>query len=292
MVAFYGDDFTGSSASMEVLAFAGLPTVLFLDLPSPARLEAFRAYRGIGIAGVARARSPAWMDEHLPPVFHLLAATGAPVLHYKVAPLSTLPLHRLHRSRRRSRHRVAAPVLDTNGRRRSRYGSLPGVWPSVRHGGRHRLPARRAPNHVAPSDDTDGRGRPQSPPGRADWAPHRAGGLRSDEGWRGDAAARAGACGWRRHHLHRCVGPRDPGRSRAIDLGVWRRQDIRPGVAGVRGGAGSVVAAKWIAAHAEGACTSRRGGPYRFVFPARFPPPPPGRSPMRSPMVSRASGWT
>ena len=71
MVAFYGDDFTGSSASMEVLAFAGLPTVLVLDLPSPARLEAFRAYRGIGIAGVARARTPAWMDEHLPPVFHL-----------------------------------------------------------------------------------------------------------------------------------------------------------------------------------------------------------------------------
>jgi uncharacterized protein YgbK (DUF1537 family) len=84
LVAFYGDDFTGSSASMEVLAFAGLPTVLFLDLPSPARLESFRAYRGIGIAGVARARSPVWMDEHLPPVFHMLAATGAPVLHYKV----------------------------------------------------------------------------------------------------------------------------------------------------------------------------------------------------------------
>ncbi len=84
VIAFYGDDFTGSSASMEVLAFAGLPTVLFLDLPTPARLEAFRAYRGIGVAGTARARSPAWMDDHLPPVFRLLAATGAPVAHYKV----------------------------------------------------------------------------------------------------------------------------------------------------------------------------------------------------------------
>jgi 3-oxoisoapionate kinase len=69
---------------MEVLAFAGLPTVLFLDPPSPTRLEAFQAYRGIGIAGTARARAPAWMDEHLPPVFHLLVQTGAPVLHYKV----------------------------------------------------------------------------------------------------------------------------------------------------------------------------------------------------------------
>ncbi len=41
LVAFYGDDFTGSSASMEVLAFAGLPTVLFLEPPTPARLAQF-----------------------------------------------------------------------------------------------------------------------------------------------------------------------------------------------------------------------------------------------------------
>ncbi|MDF2999871.1 MAG: type effector Hrp-dependent outer, partial [Xanthobacteraceae bacterium] len=30
LVAFYGDDYTGSSAVMEVLSFAGLHTVLFL----------------------------------------------------------------------------------------------------------------------------------------------------------------------------------------------------------------------------------------------------------------------
>ena len=88
LVAFYGDDFTGSSASMEVLAFAGLPTVLFLDPPSPARLEAFRAYQAIGVAGTARARPPAWMDEHLPAIFRLLVATGAPVIHYKVCSTS------------------------------------------------------------------------------------------------------------------------------------------------------------------------------------------------------------
>ncbi len=34
LVAFYGDDFTGSAAVMEVLTFAGLPTVLFLDTPT------------------------------------------------------------------------------------------------------------------------------------------------------------------------------------------------------------------------------------------------------------------
>lgn len=84
LVTFYGDDFTGSSASMEVLAFAGLPTVLFLEPPTAERLRDFAGYRAIGIAGTARSRSPDWMNEHLPLVFRLLAGLGAPVLHYKV----------------------------------------------------------------------------------------------------------------------------------------------------------------------------------------------------------------
>lgn len=84
LVAFYGDDFTGSSAAMEVLAFAGLPTVLFLEPPAPHRLAAFSAMRAIGVAGTARAQSPAWMEAHLPGVFRLIAGLGAPVAHYKV----------------------------------------------------------------------------------------------------------------------------------------------------------------------------------------------------------------
>ena len=84
LVAFYGDDFTGSSASMEALAFAGLDTVLFLAPPTQERLAAFAGFRGIGIAGVARSRDPAWMDRHLPPVFRLLKSLAAPVVHYKV----------------------------------------------------------------------------------------------------------------------------------------------------------------------------------------------------------------
>ena len=84
LIAFYGDDFTGSSASMEATAFAGLETVLFLAPPTPERLRAFAGARVIGIAGVARAQDPQWMDENLPAVFDLLAATGARVIHYKV----------------------------------------------------------------------------------------------------------------------------------------------------------------------------------------------------------------
>jgi uncharacterized protein YgbK (DUF1537 family) len=84
LLSYYGDDYTGSSAVMEVLAFAGLPTVLFLDLPTPERLAAFAGYRAIGIAGIARSQSPAWMAAHLPPIFHRLAELGAPIAHYKV----------------------------------------------------------------------------------------------------------------------------------------------------------------------------------------------------------------
>lgn len=84
LVAFYGDDYTGSSAAMEALAFAGLETVLFLARPTPERLRDFGTYRGIGIAGVARSRDPAWMDRSLPSLFELLRSLGTPVVHYKV----------------------------------------------------------------------------------------------------------------------------------------------------------------------------------------------------------------
>ncbi|MFT4096700.1 MAG: four-carbon acid sugar kinase family protein [Rhodoblastus sp.] len=84
LIAFYGDDFTGSSAAMEATAFAGVDTVLFLAEPTPERLAAFAHYRVIGVAGISRAKSPAWMAAHLPQIYRLLAATGAPIVHYKI----------------------------------------------------------------------------------------------------------------------------------------------------------------------------------------------------------------
>lgn len=84
LVAWYGDDFTGAAAVMEILAFAGLPAVLFRDIPSPAQRARFAECRGIGIAGTARSHGPDWMDAHLPPVFDWLRGLGAPLTHYKV----------------------------------------------------------------------------------------------------------------------------------------------------------------------------------------------------------------
>ncbi len=84
LLAFYGDDFTGSTEAMEVMAFAGLATVLFVRPPTPERLARFSDRRGIGIAGIARSKPPAWMDEHLGPAFDTLFALGAPITQYKV----------------------------------------------------------------------------------------------------------------------------------------------------------------------------------------------------------------
>ncbi|HLJ69735.1 MAG TPA: four-carbon acid sugar kinase family protein [Roseiarcus sp.] len=84
LLAFYGDDFTGSSAVMEVMTFAGLPAVMFMAPPSPAQLARFSGYRAIGVASVARAQPPSWMDAHLPEAFAALAALDAPVTQYKI----------------------------------------------------------------------------------------------------------------------------------------------------------------------------------------------------------------
>jgi len=83
LLTYYGDDYTGSSAVMEVMTFAGLPTVMFLDVPTPAQLANFQGYRAIGVAGISRSQNPAWMEEHLPHIFRELGKLGAPIAHYK-----------------------------------------------------------------------------------------------------------------------------------------------------------------------------------------------------------------
>ena len=84
LIAWYGDDFTGSASVMEVLEFGGIPSVLFLQPPSADLLARFPGRRAIGIAGDARSRSPDWMTQHLPPIYAALRDTGARILHYKL----------------------------------------------------------------------------------------------------------------------------------------------------------------------------------------------------------------
>jgi uncharacterized protein YgbK (DUF1537 family) len=84
LLAYYGDDFTGSTDVMEALAVNGVETVLFLETPSDAALERFRDFRAFGLAGISRSQSPEWMDGHLPESFDWLKRTGARLCHYKV----------------------------------------------------------------------------------------------------------------------------------------------------------------------------------------------------------------
>src|ERR1700731_1513541 len=81
---FYGDDFTGSTDALEVLAFAGWRCALFLDTPGQELLERFEYLDAIGIAGTSRGMSPEEMDAHLPQIFNRLVQIGAPLIHYKV----------------------------------------------------------------------------------------------------------------------------------------------------------------------------------------------------------------
>ncbi len=83
-LAFYGDDFTGSTDALEVLAFAGLRCALFLSVPSAQTLRELGPFDAIGIAGASRSMSPVEMDSQLPAVLAALAALPTSLVHYKV----------------------------------------------------------------------------------------------------------------------------------------------------------------------------------------------------------------
>lgn len=83
-LAFYGDDFTGSTDALEVLAFSGMRCALFLSVPTSVQMAALDGFDAIGVAGASRAMSPDEMDSELPDVLKGLAALGPHFVHYKV----------------------------------------------------------------------------------------------------------------------------------------------------------------------------------------------------------------
>jgi uncharacterized protein YgbK (DUF1537 family) len=85
LLAFYGDDFTGSADAMEALTINGLKTALFLGHPTEERLKASRPdLQAVGISGTSRTMTPAQMDEELPGQFALLDSLQPRLIHYKV----------------------------------------------------------------------------------------------------------------------------------------------------------------------------------------------------------------
>jgi uncharacterized protein YgbK (DUF1537 family) len=85
LLTFYGDDFTGSTDSMEALTLGGVRTALFLEPPEPEQLTGrFANLQALGVAGVSRSMTPTQMEEELRPKFTRLKKLGAPLTHYKV----------------------------------------------------------------------------------------------------------------------------------------------------------------------------------------------------------------
>ncbi len=83
-LAFYGDDFTGSTDALEYLTRAGIRTILFLDDPTPQMIEELGDFDAIGIAGKTRAMIPDEMTQELNRTLPILRDLNPAHVHYKV----------------------------------------------------------------------------------------------------------------------------------------------------------------------------------------------------------------
>jgi uncharacterized protein YgbK (DUF1537 family) len=84
LLAFYGDDLTGSTDALEFISRAGAKAVLFLEPPTQEQLNSFPGLQAYGIAGLTRSLPPEQMEKVLLPAFKSMKASGAKHVHYKV----------------------------------------------------------------------------------------------------------------------------------------------------------------------------------------------------------------
>lgn len=84
LLAYYGDDFTGSTDALEFITRAGAKTVLFTETPTTEQLSSVPGLQAFGIAGKTRALNPEEMEQQLRSAFERMKESGAAQLHYKV----------------------------------------------------------------------------------------------------------------------------------------------------------------------------------------------------------------
>jgi 3-oxoisoapionate kinase len=84
LLAFYGDDFTGSTDALEFISRAGAKTILFTEPPTAEQLKAFSDLEAYGVAGKTRALSNDATEKILLPAFEQMKASGVRQVHYKV----------------------------------------------------------------------------------------------------------------------------------------------------------------------------------------------------------------
>ncbi len=95
LLSFYGDDFTGSTDTMESLALNGVRTALFLNAPTEEEVKVFRLKKtwddqdnrdlqAIGVAGISRSLRKTQMEAELVPIFEQLKRIKTDFFHYKI----------------------------------------------------------------------------------------------------------------------------------------------------------------------------------------------------------------
>ncbi len=83
-LAFYGDDFTGSTDALEFACRAGARAVLFIEPPDTSVLTRFPGIDVIGVAGKTRSLAPDEMELELTEAFGKLKEFRPRHIHYKV----------------------------------------------------------------------------------------------------------------------------------------------------------------------------------------------------------------
>ena len=84
LLAYYGDDFTGSTDALESLSLAGLKTALFLETPTVSQLARHPGLQAFGVAGLTRSLGPLAIETVLRPAFTALRTLSPRHVHYKV----------------------------------------------------------------------------------------------------------------------------------------------------------------------------------------------------------------
>jgi 3-oxoisoapionate kinase len=83
LLSFYGDDFTGSTDALEVLTWAGLNAVLFVEPPDLQTLREYGDLDAFGVAGTSRTMSPNEMEGELRKTLECISHHRTPITHYK-----------------------------------------------------------------------------------------------------------------------------------------------------------------------------------------------------------------
>jgi uncharacterized protein YgbK (DUF1537 family) len=86
LLAYYGDDFTGSTDALEFLCRAGTKTILFIEPPTKEQLGSFPDLDAYGVAGKTRSLSLTAMETVLVNAFEQIKTPIQDISIIKSAP--------------------------------------------------------------------------------------------------------------------------------------------------------------------------------------------------------------